>query len=89
MLLIEKTWEETFPGELFEVGDLVSHKVVQLRQKDKWTSHTAPEQHVPKDMDEDSIDEEADEDLWLTRTLLPLVRPQLENLLGLRSSRRR
>lgn len=45
---------------MFEARELLSHKVVQLRQKDKWATHTAPEEGVPEDMDEDSDDEEAE-----------------------------
>ena len=62
MHLIEKTWEVSFPGELLETRDLVSHKIVQLRQMDKWATHHAREEDVPDDMDEDSADDEADED---------------------------
>ncbi|KAE8809411.1 Helicase SKI2W [Hordeum vulgare] len=56
MHLIEQTWAVSFPSQLFEAGDFVIHKVVQLRQKDKWATHRIPEEDVCSDMDEDSAD---------------------------------
>ena len=34
MLLIEKAWAHTYPGVLLETGEMVSHEVKRLRQKE-------------------------------------------------------
>ena len=34
MLLIEKAWAQCYPSVLLETGDLVSHEIKRLRQKE-------------------------------------------------------
>ena len=36
MLLIEKAWAHTYPGVLLETGEMISHEVKRLRQKEHW-----------------------------------------------------
>ena len=56
MQLIE-TWETTFPDEELLTGGLVSHAVVQLRQKEKWGMATPAPQVQSEDNDDDDDDE--------------------------------
>mgnify|MGYP000981779615 CR=1 FL=1 len=61
MLLIEKAWAHTYPAVLLETGDLVSHEIKRLRQKEHWGTPT-PKSDIPSGADEAEAEAEDDED---------------------------
>ena len=61
MQLIEDTWASLFPHEELITGDLVSHDVVQLRQKEKWgTAAPAPPERDTVGSDDDDDEQDYD-----------------------------
>ena len=53
------TWAFTYPDELFVTGDLISHEIVRLRQKENWGT---PVSEMETPMDEDVVDDDDDPD---------------------------
>ena len=55
MLLTKKEWVRTYPGVLLETGEMVSHEVKRLRQKEHWGT-PIPETEMPSGADEVEAD---------------------------------
>ena len=71
MKLIEETWASTFPEEMLVTGDLVSHEVIKLRQKEHWGTPAAPEveAHASESEGDDEPDYEppSEEPTWAAK----------------------
>ena len=70
MLLIEKAWARVYPQVMLETGELVSHDIKRLRNKDNWGTQ-APKTGVPSSAtameteEETGVDDDDDDDDYM------------------------